>query len=44
MFQPPVVIKKVQDPRLARLAQSRTAGGTDDDEPAGRHRRAVVVR
>jgi hypothetical protein len=43
-FQPPVVIKRVEDPRLARLANSRAQPDSDDEEPAARHRRAVVVR
>jgi hypothetical protein len=43
-FQPPVVIKRVEDPRLARLAQSRAQPDSDGEEPAARHRRTVVVR
>ncbi len=45
VFQPPVVIRKVEDPRLARLAQRRAAPDDSDDEAAAaRHRRAAAVR
>jgi len=45
VFSAPVVVRKVDDPRLRRLAQSRSAaaGSDDEDAPSVRRRRAAAA-